>query len=531
MKKGKNAVLFLCILITAFMMAACGKQGAVELPTVNEIEGEQPETAQEEEVKEAEEENEDKTEKEETTGELELSFVTKDVFHEEGEDAYVMLSTLTYDMLDTISLPGYEACEASMKAYFAEYEEQLLAADRDYAADAKKKFEAQTESDTWYGPSQTASIRIQRVDERVVSVSEEYYLYAGNGDYSDPTGYSTAANFDTGTGKLLTLADIASDEDAFKAAVEELAGTPLKDDGWALTNCGFLVFTHDMSWGNYGSEFPSYLIDYDELSQFFNEKYLPSLEEYTFYFEEGQEVLLDLDEDGTKEKIFLIASGTDDVESETFGNYLLSVNDEEVLIAEYAYSADAYVIKHKDGTAGFMVNTYFEGDYTALHPVAYMDGNLKEYDEMSGRIDRNTVKPDSLVAESSLDVLGTWGAIMFYNITEDYHLVSSTGEFLLENEKGYRWRREIVTAKELPVYHEDGSDSGEILPVGTVLYPIRTDAVTYMIAEKEDGTAVMIKLNKVKETEIYDGETYEYYYYQIDDEAADDYFEPLPYAG
>ena len=241
--------------------------------------------------------------------------------------------------------------------------------------------------------------------------------------------------------------------------------------------------------------------------------------------------MFDLDDDGTKERISLYMNVTVDDEYGTYGDYYLKVDDQEIMIADYAYDADAYLIKRQDHTAGFMVNAYFESEYSVVFPVMYQNGELTMQDRVTGSVECNTVKPDSFAMETSVDVLGTWGCDIVYNISEDYQLTPATGEYLLHNDKDLTWRRNIVVAKDLTVYGEDGSDTGEVLFAGTALYPSRTDFKTYMIAEKEDGTKVMIKLERITETETYEGGVIEYHQFQIDGESADDYFEPLPYAG
>lgn len=531
--KKKNYIGLGLALILAVGLTACGKKTEVEQPVTSESEPAAEATENEAGAADQAEENTEEQGEEETatTGEFSLSFKTKEVSHEEGEDGFLNFATLNYEMPETINLPGCETCVESIKAYFSDREKELLAADSDYAADAKSKFEAQTESDSWYGPSQNSVIKVQRADAQVVSLKEEYRLYGGNEDYSDPTGYTKAVNFDAQTGKILTLADIASDEEALKMIVEEVSGMSLSEDCWALTSGGFLVMEPEMEWGNYGAEFSDYLINYDELAQVLKAEYVPTAEDYTAYFKDGQEVMFDLDDDGTKERISLYMNVTVDDEYGTYGDYYLKVDDQEIMIADYAYDADAYLIKRQDHTAGFMVNAYFESEYSVVFPVMYQNGELTMQDRVTGSVECNTVKPDSFAMETSVDVLGTWGCDIVYNISEDYQLTPATGEYLLHNDKDLTWRRNIVVAKDLTVYGEDGSDTGEVLFAGTALYPSRTDFKTYMIAEKEDGTKVMIKLERITETETYEGGVIEYHQFQIDGESADDYFEPLPYAG
>lgn len=131
---------------------------------------------------------------------------------------------------------------------------------------------------------------VERCDEAVISVCVHESIYSGgaHGIFSQ-----TTYNFDTKTGKLLSVDDLSDDADALTEHIAsyiqsdyadsvtnnepDLSQVPnlIENGQWYFTNEGMVVFAQLYEIASYAAGMPTFIVPYDELDGFVSKSVMP----------------------------------------------------------------------------------------------------------------------------------------------------------------------------------------------------------------------------------------------------------------
>lgn len=212
----KRWLTVLCAFCVAGMLAACGGTGdEIQMVEKEDIAMSSPPQDTEETPKQdmeasAEEATSEKPDDSAESAPAKPAVVSIETDKKEYKDGDRMLLVTNYDDV-TVSIEENEAAGQTIMAEFAkrkrefeeglELEEMLELAHENPVVDGSVYYF----EEYWY--------TLERNDGRVLSFSAMWDIYEG-GAHGQYMKYG--ANFDAGTGKLLTIADIAKDKDAFR---------------------------------------------------------------------------------------------------------------------------------------------------------------------------------------------------------------------------------------------------------------------------------------------------------------------------
>ena len=122
-----------------------------------------------------------------------------------------------YDSL-MVSADGFDALNRTLESMNEERREAVIRDVDEYYEMALVDLESDEFPDEWFPYSSEYHTDVIRSDERIVSILQTFYGFAGG---AHPNTYYGAANFDTATGKKLSIKDIVSDTEEFARVLEE----------------------------------------------------------------------------------------------------------------------------------------------------------------------------------------------------------------------------------------------------------------------------------------------------------------------
>lgn len=268
--------------------------------------------------------------------------VTADETHNEikADDGTVLL---TSDVsMPVVSIEGAEDTAAKINADIADYYAVFSSSDEETVSMARSDYEASQadENGGWFhGYGQSASFRVTRMDDKVLSLELTVYSDTGgaHGNYG-----SVGKNYDLRTGNLIGLMDLSADYEAFHATALDymvnLAQTPAYKDrlfepskadldsalfdgeNWTFTLSGISFFADPYALGPYASGEIYFRLPYEKAydlglkedyhynGNFMEERYYTS--EYApdtgeLLIDKAPEYSFDLNGDGTQEGLAL----------------------------------------------------------------------------------------------------------------------------------------------------------------------------------------------------------------------------------
>lgn len=277
--------------------------------------------------------------------------VTASESHDESkaEDGTVLL---TNDVSKpVVSIEGAEDIAAKINANIEEYYAIFYSGDEETLAMAKSDYEAkQGDPDfgTFYGYANSASFRVTRMDDKVLSLEITSYSDTGgaHGNYG-----SVGRNYDLKTGELIGLDDLSEDSAAFHATILDymvnLAETPsykerlfeptkadldsalFNGESWFFTQSGVSLFSNPYALGPYASGEIYFRLPYEkayELGLKEDYRYNGNFTEERYYTSQYEPNTMETRIDGTPEYSFdLNGDGT----PEGIAFYGLAVNPDD----------------------------------------------------------------------------------------------------------------------------------------------------------------------------------------------------------
>ena len=395
-----------------------------------------------------------------------------------------------------------------------------------------------------------------RCDQSVLSfyeVTSLYYPGAAHGN----VGYS-GYNYKSATGERITLADVFKDPAALKPVVAKYLraqadGSPIEDaedalqyyfdEGnmdaltWVIDQDGVTFLFSPSDIAPYAMGALEAKISFDGEPSLFTGNYGPSGDGYARTMSPFTEMRVDLDGDGSDEKLSVNGMYEEGNEINAYSGIQVSVGDQVCTAEQYCYSMQPCFVHTKDGRNYVYVVTGTDNDYpeltvfaikdnipslvgkmdgtgyaSAFYP-AYLDGEYSPDQSVYERYPM--IDPSKFALGTRMQLMSTYSGRRFYEVGEDgmpaplsdYYeidaditltsLVPLTAETVdLKTEEATGEEKEIPAGTKLNFWRTNGTD----------LVDMRTDDMEVGEAfrfkvETGDGQAV----NGIKLEEAFDG--------------------------
>lgn len=442
------------------------------------------------------------------------------------EDGEVLLLEAVASKVEVLS-EGFDALKAALAGQW----KGLDGYDNEELEWAKDHYASMSKEEDSYFPSYSVieNVAIYRMDSHVVSLCENFYEYTGGAHGMNGISGST---FDVESGEKLQLNDILTDPQGFYdkaleyiiAQVEENYGEALFQDyeetirtdtfgetpaSWYLDNTGIVIDYALYQIAPYAAGMPSVTLPYDEFAEYIKEDYRMSGGSFIANVNVNEDFSELVGETGA---VMLTVEYPDE-----FSDAEVTVvsGEQHEAVGTFARVADSYVIRRADGRS-FLI---FDCDYASDDFVTYVyevtGGAVRACDKLEGAAWSGAcVGTDRIGLSMHLDVLGTYGGEMIYQLTDDGKLVQTDDIFTVNAFSS------LTVIKELPVTM-NGEDA--TIPVGTKIRITGTDndGRAYFQVDTDNGETGMIEY--VRDTEMWQ--------ILIDGVSENEYFEMVPYAG
>lgn len=396
-----------------------------------------------------------------------------------------------------------------------------------------------------------------RCDEEVLSfyeVTSLYYPGAAHGN----VGYS-GYNYKPENGAQITLADVFTDPAALKSVVAKYLraqadGSPIEDAEDALQyyfdegNMDALTWVIDQDGVTFlfaPSDIAPYAmgtleakICFDREPSLFTGNYGPSKEGYVKPLSPYTEMTVDLDGDGTGEKLSVTGTYEEGNEIYAYSGIQVCVGDQVCTAEEYCFSMQPSFVHTEDGRNYVYVVTGTDNDYPELTVFAIKDNIPSLVGKMEGTGFASAFYPEYVDGEYSLEqsfseryplidpskfalgtrmqLMSTYSGRRFYKVGEDGMPAPLTD--LYEIDADITLTTLVpVKAEVVDVLTEEPTGEEKEIPVGTKLNFWRTNGtgtVDFRTDDMETGEAFRVKVetgddgqtvNGIKLQEAFDG--------------------------
>ncbi len=363
----------------------------------------------------------------------------------------------------------------------------------------------QSEGGEFYPYSTESVINVLRADDRVFSfINENYGFSGGVHGSSSVSGY----NYDSQTGKLLTLSDVISNreglyeeivarlteeyqEEALFPEYKETVRQEVYEEpsglanynyslNFTLTTQGMTVYFSPYEIGPWASGTMKVEIPYDSEKAGFNQQYVCSYDAGVHRLKEYESLSIDIDGDGGPEEVSYVPASTDGM----VALYTLTADGAEMTLDGYYGISAAYIMQGEDGVY-FYGECLSDNDYRYLAIVnltSLAEGSPETGTCYSGFYDSVPMDVQNFELFDRGDLLST--AL----IARNYQIGQGGQPLPLEEE--YRVMGRTLTAiAEIPAFTGSNFEEETVIPTGTKLYWTATDNKTYGILENAaDGS-------------------------------------------
>ena len=395
-----------------------------------------------------------------------------------------------------------------------------------------------------------------RCDQTVLSfyeVSSVYYPGAAHGSI----GYS-GYNYNPENGAQITLAEVFTDPAALKPVVAKYLraqadGSPVEDAEDALQfyfdegNMDALTWVIDQDGVTFlfaPSDIAPYAmgtleakICFDREPSLFTGNYGPSKEGYVKPLSPYTEMTVDLDGDGSDEKLSVTGTYEEGNEIYAYSGIQISVGDQVCTAEQYCFSMQPWFVHTEDGRNYVYVVTGTDNDYpeltvfaikdnvpslvgkmegtglaSAFHP-AYVDGEYSLEQSINERYP--LIDPSKFALGTRMQLMSTYSGRRFYKVGEDGMPAPLTD--LYEIDADITLTTLVpVKAEVVDLSKEEATGEEKEIPAGTKLNFWRTngtDTVDMRTDDMEVGEAFRFKVetsdgqivNGIKLDEAFDG--------------------------
>lgn len=349
----------------------------------------------------------------------------------------------------------------------------------------------------------SGTLSVMRADSRVLSYVSDYYWFGGG---VHPDVYYECANFDTASGKALDFFDVVTDVPGFFDLMEikleeEYPGLlDLMDDfdayrqeledgrseiRWTIDSEGVTVYFNTYILGPYAAGRQVIRIGFDEAAVF-DPYYTETPETYIIPFLADNPLYADIDGDGQREKLALLADYSDPYHVE----YAVACGEKTVPLDGGGYDAELYLV-YDGGCYYVYAFVTGENDYSVLHAVDAAAGRVAGDDRrnlypgaytnhwedtetgyISCHLREALTNPAAMLLMSRTDMMGTQEVMGRYAVGTDGAAEA------LEDWYRYGSTRVLTARTDIPciMVDADGRETGSaVIPAGTTLAYARTD--------------------------------------------------------
>ena len=360
-----------------------------------------------------------------------------------------------------------------------------------------------------YSMSQTSKIKMFRADACVLSYVYDNYYYSGgaHGSY----GYS-GETYDTLSGEILKIEDIADNDKLYEATLDYLAqtyssGETLYEDyedsvkayfydyeagmnyNFVVTYDGLMLFFNPYELAPYAVGMIRVYIPYEGHESIFKRDLWTGAPEnqirpfdYFYDYETGiptYSICQDIDNDSVIDYIAITSELSDNYGYDAIS---ININGEGIPVEDFwGYSVDPYLL-YKDGKVYVMILTTTDNDYSLTYLYEIKNCEIVSSSENSGR-PLSMINPDDFQVYSTIQSVGTRSAIQTCKI-------NSKGEIeALDNIYTITGNTELPTVVDI-----NGKDvnTGKDVTIksGSVLKFVATDNETFARFEDEKGNLI-----------------------------------------
>ena len=387
---------------------------------------------------------------------------------------------------------------------------------------------------------------IVRSDNRIVSIVKQEFSYAG-GAHPDTVYYSSV--YDTQSGKLLSLSDVATDTDALKKLVisaikenypdtaffdelDDAIGSFFAKDGelldWSVDYDGMTFYFSPYDIAPYAEGLICVNIPYEGNESVFKKFIMEKPDAVALSLGNGMPVFMDVNEDGKAEKVECAFYENTNEEGECCGDFILSYDDENICSEQlYAYNCDFELIRSSEGKCYLYAECTAESDYSyirvyelnseAVNLVDNIDLCVAGYYDDEAGYSGTIGDPCHFKLAKCTDALYTGAGNVICHIDDKGLPVKETDYYTLEDDF------ELTVLKDIDVREIDEVTfkTGETitLKAGERITLVRTDDLTYVDARLGDGR--LVRLNVVLDT----------WPQLVEGKEAEKYFDGIMYAG
>lgn len=429
-----------------------------------------------------------------------IEHITDTLLEESGREIY-RYPKFYLDEEDKVTYPELSKVFESYNSEIDSQKETVLERlKEDYEAAA----ETSGETDAWHQMSMETVATVLRADSNVVSFLCEYNAALGG---AHPYSYVYGMNYDTKTGKELTLGDVVKDKDAFIELVSEAFDRDyseaeygeLTNGGEALKECDFdsedeilwsidpacvTVYFATYTLGTYVQGEQAVSIYFDQAPEIFDEHYTAACEDYALPITYRKPLSI-LTASGEREKICIEMDDIDDEMCRTI--YL--IGDTQIESQWECYDTDPYLV-HVNGKNYIYAFQSAEGDWGYLSVVDADNKSLDDEKNLGVRLkiysEYNDAQeqyeyiqgseaftdPSQFTLRDRVVVLGTYEACKNYHVGSDGYPVSDDELYTSECTTAFKTRKGF----ECDTVDKEGNVTGKAtIPAYSYLVVVRTD--------------------------------------------------------
>lgn len=445
-----------------------------------------------------------------------------------AEDGETVLFTLQYDSVKLANDTFAELAESLFNDF---PEDRNISAESEELEWAKSDYEyamSENGSGYFYGYDSTEKVSVERCDERILSLTENYSGYTGGAHgYYGTTGY----NYDVKSGAKLSISDLLEKEDEFYKEASLYICNELKQEygeglfpeyqetvetawnseypvNWYLNGTGIVVVYNPYEVGPYAMGQAQVTLPYAEFSQYIKEEF--QMGKLTGV--SAVSANIDLSNVVGAQQPIMLKRETLDADYYEY-EYAIQSGEQEVALGQFNSYYYAFLLRREDARSFLFVSLDYASDDYVSYVFEVTDGNIQKCEELGNTCFLgNGFTQNEVSGEIHVDMLGTYGAKMQYAILEDGSLEEVTEMCPVAS------YFEMTVTKDLPVTIEGKETT---LPVGSKLSITGTNLVDTVTFETSDGITGSIQLTPDEES----------FGWLIQGVSENEYFEMVPYAG
>lgn len=390
MRKGR---LLVVLAVTLLILGACGKKEAAQVSSASSKEEtsgtastsieeqDKKDGKAEEAVKKSEDSNEDNNEDNKVVDavkrpDFDIIRDEREVFSTDGKHIAGTMSVAYLQLKDEVK-NDYLNLSAAIDDINDESRKQYEAAISDFTVESRNYYDRNAEKNLGNGYAQCWNLRdvaVTRADEDFTSFFIREVNFWGGGEAADRY---KCVNLNTQSGQAVELADVVADENGFGKAVEELFAKkydvainvigkmPLSTFDWCLTPVGVNVYFMEED-PVISSACGSYLnIGFDAYPGVLNESFRPKNDDYVYPFNSGEDLYIDIDNDGSVNKLsFEVIVPENGEETNDCEGYKINVDDSKYndFGETWFYDWQPYYVHTADGAYIYAYLGGYEGE-------------------------------------------------------------------------------------------------------------------------------------------------------------------------